>query len=211
MSNSSRGDIAVAKDFQQLVVRPTRRLQRNSGGTIGIAAWILTSFFYSLQFHGWTRVVVVGASVAVAVGVIGLISLSYQRTKLTMIGRRLIFTRPLHDRIVLVGDSTARVVDVEVVWRNASGRRSRLWLLIDSAGRTAVGLTRKTWDDRQLEGIRESLGLPIEIVETPQRPAELRKAYPGTIPWWAAHSSIATALAIVILTALVLMLQHLGS
>jgi hypothetical protein len=172
---------------------------------------MLASLLYSLRFHGSFRIAVVGVGVALAVGVVGLLSLSRRRTKLTMIGGQLIFSGLFRDRVLLAGGSPGRVVDVQVNWGKASGRRSRLWLLINAAGRTAVGLNRETWDDGQLEGLRESLGLPIEIVETPKRPAELRKAYPGTLPWWVAHPSVATLIGIVTLTALVLAFQRLAS
>jgi hypothetical protein len=108
--------------------------------------------------------------------------------------------------VVLAGDGTGRVVKVEVDWGKASGRRTRFWLLTDAAGRKVVGLNRDVWDDGGLEGLRERLGLPIEIVETPKRPAEMRKAYPGTIPWWGAHPVVTTILAIAIVATLLIAL-----
>jgi hypothetical protein len=163
---------------------------------------MLAGFVYSLRFHGWSRVFVVGAGVVLAVGVFAWISFSRQRMKLTMIDGRLVFTGFARDRVVLAEGRTGRVVDVQVDWGRASGRKSRFWLLIDTAGRAVVSLNRDAWDDGELEVLRERLGLPIEIVETPKRPVELRKAYPGTIPWWGAHPVIATVLAIVIIAAL---------
>jgi hypothetical protein len=72
-------------------------------------------------------------------------------------------------------------------------------------------LNREAWDEVQLESLRETLKLPLEIDDTPRRPAELRSEYPGSIAWWAAHPSIATVLVVMIMTALVLTLQHLAS
>ncbi len=193
--------MATVSGDSPVVVRPRTRLgNRQSGRGAAAAGAVLASVFYSLQFHGWARVVVVGAGVALAVGLVGLISLSLRRTNLAMIGGQLIFTKLLGDRVVRVGDGAGRVVKVQVDWGMASGRRSRFWLLIDAAGRKVLGLNCDVWDDGELEGVRERLGLPIEIVEMPMRPAELRKAYPGTISWWGAHPVAATVLAIVIIT-----------
>jgi hypothetical protein len=211
VSDGSPGHATAAKSRPAVVVRPRQRRWNSPGQTAGAAGWMLASLLYSLRFHGSFRIAVVGVGVALAVGVVGLLSLSRRRTKLTMIGGQLIFSGLFRDRVLLAGGSPGRVVDVQVNWGKASGRRSRLWLLINAAGRTAVGLNRETWDDGQLEGLRESLGLPIEIVETPKRPAELRKAYPGTLPWWVAHPSVATLIGIVTLTALVLAFQRLAS
>jgi hypothetical protein len=170
---------------------------------------VLASLFYSLRFHGWAHVIVVGVGVALAVGLVGLINLSLRRTKLTMVGEQLIFTGLLRERVVLHAGCAGRVVKVDVDWGKASARRSRFWLLINAAGRAAVSLNLNAWEDGQLEGLRESLGLPMETVEPAKRPAELRQAYPGTIPWWGAHPSVATVLAIFALTAVVLALQQL--
>lgn len=212
ISGAVPGGASAGRCDKQLVVRPRKGFWNNPRKSTGAAAgWILASLLYSLQFHGWVRLVVVVTGVALALGVIGVMRLSYGRVKLTMIGDRLIVTGLLRDRVVLAGDLTGRVVDIEVAWGRASGRQSRLWLLINGAGRTTVGLNRETWDEGQLERLRESLGLPIEIVETPKRPVELRRAYPGTLPWWVAHPSVATVMAIVVIATLVLTLQQLPS
>ena len=148
--------------------------------------------------------------VALAVTVVGLLTLSRRRIKLTLIDGGLIFSGLLRDRVLFTKGSVGRVAHVEVDWGKASGRQSRLWLLIDATGKTAVGLNRELWDGAQLENVREGLGLPIEVVDTPKRPAELRKAFPGSIPWWGAHPAM-SSLAIVIIAALVLLLQRIAS
>jgi hypothetical protein len=197
---------------EPLVLRPGERIWNSQGARVGVAAgWLLAGLLYSLRFHGSTQVIVLGAGVVVAIGAIGLMGLSRRRVKLTIVGGRVIFSGLLRDRVVLAGDHSGRIVDVEVVWPMSSGRRSRLRLFITQAGRTAVSLNREVWDSGQLEELREQLGLPVETVEQAQRPTEMRKNYPGTIPWWAAHPSVATVLVIVALTALVLVLQRLAS
>jgi hypothetical protein len=171
---------------------------------MGVATgWLLAGLFYSLRFHGAARAIVVVTAVLLGIAMVGLMYFSRRRVKLTAVGDRLIFSGLLRDRVVL-GDHAGRIVDVEVRWGKPSGRRSRLRLFINQAGRTAVSLNKEIWDAAQLEDLRERLGLPIETVARPQRPAELRKAYPGTIPWWAAHPSIATVLAIAVIAVLVL-------
>lgn len=142
-----------------------------------------------------------------AVGTIGLLMLSRRRTELMTAGGELVFTGSFRRRVL----SPERVLAVEVAWSKASRRRSRLWVLVNASGRAVVGLNRDAWDEGQLEGLRESLGLPIETVSTPKRPAELRKVYPGIVPWWSAHVSLATVFAILTLAAVVLAVEGLVS
>jgi hypothetical protein len=195
-----------------LVVRPRRRPRDSYAGRTAAAAFpLLAAALYSLQFEGWIRVVVVCIGISLAGVIIGAISLSYRRTKLTLVGGQVIFTGLWRDRVVLPKGQAGRVVDVDVAWRDPSGRRSRLWLIVNGRGRTAIGLNRDAWDGGELERVRESLGLPIEVVEAPKRPAEVRRAYPGIIPWWAAHTTVATVLAIFALSALVLALERLAA
>jgi hypothetical protein len=155
-------------------------------------------------------VVVVGVGVAVAVGVVGFLYVARRRMKLALVGQRLVFSGLMHDRMVLDEDHTGRVVDIEVAWGGASGRRSRLWLLVTAAGRVAVGLNRATWDGEQLENIRQSLGLPLEVIDMPKRPADVRATYPGSLPWWAVRPIVATLVAIVVIAVLVLVGQALA-
>jgi len=203
--------VAAAGNSPPLVVRPRQELQNKRGLSVGAVGWILASLLYSFRFHGSSRVVVVCMGVALAVIVVGLLTLSRRRVKLTLIDGGLVFSGLLRDRVLFTKGSVGRVAHVEVEWGKTSGRQSRLWLLINATGKTAVGLNRELWDGAQLENVRESLGLPIEVADTPRRPAELRKAFPGSIPWWAAHPAMASSLAIVIIAVLVLLLQHIAS
>jgi hypothetical protein len=203
------GDVAT-ESRQQLVLRPSQRIRSGRGRSVGTAAWILASLLYSLRFDGSARIVVAVAGVDIAVGVIGVMRLSRRRTKLVMTNGRLIFSGLLRDRVLPSGNGLRRVVKVEVAWRSGSGRRSRLWLLINATGRAVVGLNRETWDEGQLERLRETLRLPLEIDDAPRRPAELRSEYPGSVAWWAVHSAIIVPLAIVIVAVLALILQHLA-
>jgi multidrug efflux pump subunit AcrA (membrane-fusion protein) len=144
---------------------------------------------------------VVGAGVALALALVGCFSLSLRRTRLTVVGGQLVFTGFLRKRVVLTGTATGRVVKIDVDWGRASGRRSRLWLLVNSAGAAALCLNRSAWDDRDLEALRARLALPIETVEPAQRPAELRKVYPGAISWWGAHPVAVGLFAVAIIAA----------
>jgi hypothetical protein len=197
--------------MKSLVVRPRQGLQNKRGLNIGAVGWLLASLLYSFRFHGSSRVVVVCVGIALAVTVVGLLTLSRRRVKLTLIDGNLIFSGLLRDRVLFTKGSVGRVAHVEVDWGKASGRQSRLWLLINATGKTAVGLNRELWDGAQLENIRESLGLPVEIADAPKRPVELRKAFPGSIPWWAAHLSVATVFAIMVVAVLVLTFEGLTS
>jgi hypothetical protein len=133
-----------------------------------------------------------------------LMSLSRRQTKLTMLNGALVFSGIFGSRMLLTQNSRGRVVNVEVAWGKTSGRRSRLWLLMNEKGRTAIGLNRDMWGYEQLESLRQDLGLPLVVDDTARRPAELRRVYPGSIPWWAAHPAVATSLVIVVVAVLVL-------
>jgi hypothetical protein len=131
---------------------------------------------------------------------IGALSVSARRIALTMTAGRLSFRGLLRRRAI----RASRVVELEVDWGRPSGRVSPLWLLIEESGRTTLALNRKAWDERRLEELRASLGLPLERRQTALRPAQARLLYPASVPWWAAHPSTATLLAIAILSALIL-------
>jgi hypothetical protein len=167
---------------------------------------MLASVAYSLRFEGLTRVAVIGVGVALALGTVGLLRLSRRRTNLTMTDGELIFTGLVRRRLL----SPVRAISADVQWSKVSSRRSRLWVLVDVTGRAVLGLNRDAWDERQLEGLRESLGLPMETVSRPNRPSELRRATPGFVPWWSAHISLVTVVAIICVAAVVLVVQRLA-
>jgi hypothetical protein len=200
------GDATV----QPLVVRPSRGGSASRAQLVAAGGWILAALLYSLRFHGMSRVVVIAIAVAFGVGVVVWTRLSRVRMKLTLHGGRLIVSGVLRDRLVSIEGREGRVVQVEVKWQRAAPRRSRLWLLTTASGRTEIGLNRDAWDGQQLERLRESLGLPVEVVPAPMRPAELRRDYPHSIPWWAARPALATLLAIVLLATLLVALEHLA-
>ncbi len=211
MSDDDSGQGPAGQGPQPLVIRPCQSLPRSRAKIVGAVGWGLASLFYSLRFHGFTRVAVFGMAVTVAFGLAIWMQLSRQRMRLTLCGGRLIVSGPLRDRVTLTEGSQGRVVHVDLIWRHAPARQSRLWLLLNESGDTEVGLNRDVWDGRQLEHLRESLGLPIEVVETPKRPSQLRHDYPRSVPWWAVHPAAATSLAIVMIAMLVVALRHLAS
>jgi hypothetical protein len=175
-----------------------------AGGVGAAATWILAAFLYSLRLQGRARFIVFAAAIVLAVAFIVAISVSRRRTALTLVGGRLSCNGLLGERVILETDRADRVVKLNVDWSRVSGRVSSLWLLIDDSERAAISLNRNVWDERQLEKLREGLGLRIEAVETPERPAQARSLYPGCVPWWAAHPSVTTLLAILMAAALIL-------
>lgn len=207
MSSVSKAEDAKTK----LVVAPLSEPRRTRSQMVGATGWILASLIYSFRFHGASRVVVFGLSCAAGVAVVALLSLSRRRTRLILADGRLTVSGLLRHRAVFTTGERGEVIDAEVVWGGASRRRSRLWLLVSSGRHTALRLNRSLWDDRQLERLRERLDLPVVLVDTPQQPAELRRAYPGSIPWWAARPATATVAAIVIIVAALLGVQGLVS
>jgi len=142
MSREGEANMQADNSTEPLVLRPDQRTWNSRRGGIGIATgWLLAGLLYSLRFHGSARVIVLALGVLVAIGTIGLVGLSRRRVKLTMIGGRLIFSGLLRDRVVMAGDHSEQIVDVEIVWPMSSGRRSRLRLFINDAGRTAISLS----------------------------------------------------------------------
>ena len=85
-------------------------------------------------------------------------------------GRRVVLSGLIRDRVVLDGDQAGRVVDVEVSWGGATRRRSRLWLLLDSTDHSAVGLNRAAWNAAELETVRRRLDLPSRSKRHPGVP-----------------------------------------
>ena len=195
-------------DRADLVIRPRAGARSGSGGSLVAAAgWLVASILYLLRFHGFLRIVLAAVDVAVAVGVVGAFKRSSRRAKLTLTDKRLVVSGFVRDRVRFVVSRPARVVEAEIDWGWASGRKSRLWLLVNAEGRTEVGLNRDVWDAVQLDALRERLGLPLEVVEKPMRPAQARKEYPGTIPWWVAHPVLTTYLLIAMIVAVVVGLK----
>lgn len=127
MSREAGCSVQAGNCGEALVLRPSEGVWNSNGAGFGLATgWLLASLFYSLRFHGSTRVIVLAAGVMFAAGTIVTIILSRRRVKLTMIDGRLIFSGLLRDRVVMAGDHSGRIVDVEVAWPMSSGRRSRL-------------------------------------------------------------------------------------
>lgn len=193
-----------------MVVLPIRSPPTTRGEISGAVGWAFAAALYSLRFHGLTRWAVVSGAVAIAIGVAVWMRVSRHRMRLTLCGRQLSVSGPLRDRVALKDGREGRVVHVELVWRLAPARRSRLWLLLNESGDTALGLNRDAWDGQELEHIRERLDFPIDVVETPKRPSELRQDYPHSLPWWAVHPAVATSLAIATIVALAVVLQRLA-
>lgn len=198
-------------DSRELVLTPQGAVRRSSVGTLVVAAgWLVGSAFYLLRLHGLLRVVMIAVDAAVVLGALVVVKRSYRRTKLALIGGRLVFTGLVRDRVVFADGRSGRVVEAEVDWGRASGRRSRLWSLVNADGRTEVSLNRDIWDAGQLESLRVRFGLPLDVVDEPLRPAEARKTYPGVIPWWAAHPVMATYLLIALIVAIVIAARGLA-
>lgn len=201
----------AGEDPQSLVVRPRQSLSTSPGQLVGATGWLVASIFYSLRFHGLTRLVVIGVATAIAIGIIVWIQLSRRRMQLMLRGGQLIVSGPLRNRVALTEGRQGCVVHVDLTWRHAPSRCSPLWLLLDDSGSTVVGLNRDVWDETQLECLRERLSLPMKVVSTPKRPSELRHDYPRSVPWWTVHPVAITSLAIVTIATLVVVLQHLAS
>jgi hypothetical protein len=191
----------------EVVARPLPRTRISGGQAAAAVGWLVAALLFSLRFDGDARLVVLALAVGLAGGWVGWVALSRRRLRLTLTGERLVFSGVLRDRPLVAVEQPRRVVDVEVRWGAASSRKTRLWLLVNASGRTALGLNRDAWDERELEGLRDLLGLPLETVETPMRPNEIRRAYPGSVPWWGAHPALATVLLIVVATAAAIALR----
>ena len=189
-----------------MIVRPRHPSRGTRSPLVAACVWVLVSALYALRFHGPSRVVVVAIALAIALLALGLLGLSRKRSKLGLFGDQLVYSGPFRDRELLrMPAAGARVVDVAVEWGGPGRRQTRLWLLGNAAGHTEVGLNRAIWPERELEALRERLDLPLEVDRTPKAPAGMRRAYPGSIAWWAVHPGVVVVAAIVIVAILVLL------
>jgi hypothetical protein len=167
----------------------------------------VAGLLYSLRFHGSARLAVIAVAIAAALSFIGLLSLSRRRTKLALEDGGLIVSGMLRKKRLIGDNAAGEIIDVEVTWGNGSGRRSRLWLFVGRTGRTLVSLNRRAWDDAQLERLRQSVDLPIKVINDPKTPRELRHTYPHSIPWWGAHPVVAVTGAIVAIAIVIAVVQ----
>jgi hypothetical protein len=193
----------TSKDYE-FVIQPRLR-SRTFRQLSGASIWILACFLFTLRFHGSTRVTVGVFGLVIGIGAIVWICLSMRRTKLARThDGRLVLSGVLGHRVLLTQGDKGRMVDVNVGWGGPSHRQSHLRLLVGATGHTAAALNRDTWDGTQLEELRQYFDLPLEVDREPKRAAELRSRYPGSVPWWAAHPTAATLLAIGVVVVLVL-------
>lgn len=156
---------------------------RSAGAIVGWTGFTLCSI---VAADGKLRIV--NAGVAVVCLFVGLAVmrrwrrravLSLSDDSLTYTGifaRRVISRRPFAGRAVVAG----------VRWVG-SGRRSRRWLLLDAGGEVRLALDLVLWDLDDLHALTDRLGIRQEMDPALRRPADLRRAYPGSVHWLAAH------------------------
>jgi hypothetical protein len=100
----------MASESIDLVIRATEWRRSSPGGLIVASVWIVASAFFLLRLHGALLVVLaVVDAVLVALAVV-LFNRSYQRTRLTLVGGRLVFSGLYRDRVVSSSGSPGRVV-----------------------------------------------------------------------------------------------------
>jgi hypothetical protein len=132
-------------------------------GADAAVGWWIVALLFSLRFHGAGRIAVLGSGVVVTVILVRLVVRSQRETTLALNAGRVLYTGPSGERVVLAAGERGRVVEVEIDW-GLSGRRSRLWLLLNAAGIAIVSLNRDAWDAGQLERLRQQRQLPLEHV-----------------------------------------------
>jgi hypothetical protein len=194
----------VARDPHPVLVRPSRSVLSQRGSIGGLIVWVIASLLYSLRFSSSTRLGMVAIAAAAAACFVALVALARLRTKLVIADGRLAFTSLLRTRVFGDSEVGSRIIEVKVAWAN-SNRCTHLWLFT-KAGHAVVSLNRDAWDSGQLEQARKSLDLPLEVIDGPKSPKELRNLYPQSIPWWAAYPLPATVVTLVFIAAIVIAL-----
>ena len=192
-SPQTRGD----STRDEIELRPRRRTNRPWAAML---AWGAALAIGVLRSDGLTRAFI-------AVSVLVMVALTHRyvrRAALTLRDGVLSYTGLFRRRIVARPGVSVRAVTAEVLW-SQSGPAQR-WLLLDAGGATALGLDLTAWKADELSALCERAGIPQQSDPTRRRPAELRRAYPGGLPWVLAHPFIGGLVLIVVATIVVVLL-----
>lgn len=163
-------------------VRPTRKTRRSATAIVGWSAFCALNV---LARHGEARIITAAAAVSGMLVTLGLVYRWRYRSKLTLQGDVLTYTGLIRRRVVARRPISGRAIVANVAW-GASGNSQR-WLLLDPSGRAAIALDLAAWNLDHLQALCDRLGVSQEVDPTPRRPADLRRMYPGGIPWAIAY------------------------
>lgn len=167
------------------------------------AAWAATTALFCLRLPSAARIPTLIASIAVLVAMVVGSILTRRRSKLVFsedAGLRL--SGLVQTRSVLTPGERGRVVRLTLVYR-LSGWRAQVQLWLGADGRPRVMLNESAWGERELAQLRHLAGVPIETLDRPVSPAQLRRDHPGSVLWIFAHPLICTWIAIVVACAVV--------
>ena len=170
----------VARD--EIEVRPRRRASRS---WIAIAAWGGAVALGVLSADGQTRGITAVAGALTALVTWALVHRWRRRSVLALRDQVLSYTGVFRSRTVVRLPGSVRAVTAQVTW--SSGALTQRWLLVDASGAVALGLDLTAWETDDLSAVCERAGIPQVHDPTRRRPAELRRAYPGGLPWVVAH------------------------
>ena len=157
-----------------------------------MVAWGAAAVIGVLRSDGLTRAFI-------AVSVLVMVALTHRyvrRAALTLRDGVLSYDGLFRRRIVARPGVSARAVTADVLW-SQSGPAKR-WLLLEAGGATVLGLDLTAWKADELSALCERAGIPQQSDPTPRRAAELRRAYPGGLPWAVAHPFIGGVVLIVV-------------
>jgi hypothetical protein len=165
-----------------------------------MVAWGAAVAIGVLRSDGPTR-----AFIAVSVLIMAALMHRYvRRAALTLRDGVLSYTGLFRRRIVARPGVSVRAVTADVLWSQAGP--AQRWLLLDAGGATVLGLDLLAWKADELSALCERAGIPQQSDRTPRRPAELRRAYPGGVPWAVAYPFIGGIVLIVVVSIVLLLL-----
>jgi len=184
-------------DLEIEAVIPPRPGYDIVAGCLVFAAGLVAAAEFVSESKGATVAIAVSIG-AVLVGVVlgSMIRFNRAGTRLTLTGRALSLESPLGHRALTLGGPIAQIVELDLA-KGRSPRRVHCWLLVDVGGNGVRLLNRAGWRAADLKRLREALEVPLDVRSEPMRAADLRREFPGSIPWWSLHVSLLTVVALV--------------
>lgn len=121
---------------------------------------------------------------------------------LTVRGGQLTLTTMYRTRVISPGRPIARAVRAEYISDRLTENVAKVLLLIDGSGRMAFRIFPAAWH-AEVDRLPAALGLTEEVRAGQTTARQLRREYPGAVPWGEAHIVMSTLLFLAVACVLV--------